>query len=75
MPRSGRVGWRGPKTYVGEHLPPIQRIFDLTDAYFSRRRTGHDSGVEYTRIGPTGPIYVDGATKCAYIGFFLIFVQ
>ncbi len=55
MSRSGRVGWRGPKTYVGQHLAPNQRSFALTDGKCSGRHAGHDPGVENTRIGPKRP--------------------
>ena len=51
MSRSGRVGKRGPKTYVGQNLAPIQRIFDFTDVFFLAAcctRFG-------ARIGPTQP--------------------
>ena len=39
------------KTNVGQHLAPIQRIFDLMVGYFSRH-AGHDMGVDNNQIGP-----------------------
>ncbi len=55
MSEAGRVGWAQQKKNIGQHLAPIQRIFDFTDAFFSRRHAGHDLGVENTRIGPKRP--------------------
>ena len=43
MSHAGRVGWAERKTCFGQHLAPIHRIFDFTDAFF---RAGHGKGAE-----------------------------
>ena len=49
--RQGRLA-RPKKRIVGPNWAPIQRIFDLTDACFSRRHARHDSGVETALATP-----------------------
>ena len=48
--RQDRLG-TAKKHMFGPNLAPIQRIFDLADAFFSRRHAGHDLGVENNRNG------------------------
>ena len=43
------------QTLLGQNLPPIQSVFDLTDAIFPQRHAGDDLGVGNTRIGPKRP--------------------
>ncbi len=54
-PETNVVSGRVEKTYFGQNLAPIQRIFDLTDGKCSGRHAGHDLGVENIQIGPKRP--------------------
>jgi hypothetical protein len=57
MSGASRANWRNNKMYFGQNVVDTQRIFDLTDAFFSRRHAGHDVGSNIPESAQNGAIY------------------
>ena len=63
---SGRIGWAQQKTYLGHNLAPIQRMFDLADAFVFPG--GMLDTMRGSKIPESAPKTAQFAPMCSYFG-------